>query len=322
MKIVLIGGSGFIGTELMPLLLDEGHEVIIGDIAPSQKFPNQRVEADLLDKESLRQVCQGCDTIINLAAVHHDNVRPISRYHDVNVKGSQNLCDVAQELGIENIVFTSSVAVYGFQPGEPDENTPHKPFNPYGKTKSEAEDVYLLWQRHAPNKRALTIIRPTVVFGPNNRGNVYNLLRQIASGAFVMIGDGKNRKSMCYVGNVASFIKYSLGFGTGVHVYNYVDKPDFTMNNLVRQVRETLGKGKGVGVRLPYWAGYSAAACFDALSKMTGKTFPVSRIRIEKFCANTVFNADKAHSSGFNAPTDLQRALSATLEHEFGEEKR
>ena len=230
MKIALLGGSGFIGTELMPLLLADGHDVVIGDIAPSEKFPNNRIDADITDKSSLIPVCQGADVIINLAAVHHDNVRPISRYFDVNVTGSENICTVAQELGIETVIFTSSVAVYGFQKGEPDEDTPHKPFNPYGETKSQAEDVYHLWQRHSPEKRALTIIRPTVVFGPDNRGNVYNLLRQIASGAFVMIGNGKNKKSMCYVGNIAAFIKYSLSFKKGVHIYNYVDKPDFTMN--------------------------------------------------------------------------------------------
>ena len=321
MKIALLGGSGFIGTEFIRQF-GEQHDIFIGDIVKSTTYPERSAHCDIRRKDDLRAFMKGADVVINLAAVHRDDVRPLSLYHDTNVQGSQNICDVADELGIKHQIFTSSVAVYGFQPGEPDEDTPHKPFNPYGKTKSEAEDVYLLWQRHAPNKRALTIIRPTVVFGPNNRGNVYNLLRQIASGAFVMIGDGKNKKSMCYVGNVASFIKYSLGFGTGVHVYNYVDKPDFTMNELVKQVRETLGKGKGVGIRLPYWAGYSAGACFDALSKITGKTFPVSRIRIEKFCANTVFNADKAHSSGFNAPTNLQHALSATLEHEFGEGKQ
>ena len=55
----------------------------------------------------------------------------------------------------------------------------------------------------------MTIIRPTVIFGEKNRGNVYNLLKQIASGKFLMIGKGQNRKSMAYVGNVVAFIKYS-----------------------------------------------------------------------------------------------------------------
>lgn len=72
-----------------------------------------------------------------------------------------------------------------------------------------------------------------MVFGEQNRGNVYNLLRQIASGKFIMIGSGQNRKSMAYVENVAAFIEHALGFGPGVHIYNYIDKPDFDMNTLV-----------------------------------------------------------------------------------------
>ncbi len=86
------------------------------------------------------------------------------------------------------------------------------------------------------------IVRPTVVFGEQNRGNVYNLLRQIASGKFMMIGDGTNRKSMAYVENVAAFLEYSLGFENGVHIYNYIDKPDFDMNTLVSKVNKALGK--------------------------------------------------------------------------------
>ena len=82
-----------------------------------------------------------------------------------------------------------------------------------------------------PKIRSLVIVRPTVVFGEGNRGNVYNLLRQIASRRFLMFGDGRNKKSMAYVENVAAFIEYSLSFKKGVHIYNYIDKPDFDMNS-------------------------------------------------------------------------------------------
>lgn len=318
MRIALIGGSGFIGTELTPLLQKQGHEIIIGDIEKSEAFPELWRFGDIREAKQMEDICRGCDAIINLAAVHHDDVRPLTLYYDTNVRGSEVLCDVAEKLNIDQIIFTSSVAVYGFQTGEPDEDTPHQPFNEYGKTKSQAEDVYYLWHRHTPTKRTLTIIRPTVVFGPDNRGNVYNLLKQLASGAFIMIGNGQNRKSMAYVENVAAFIAYSLSFKTGTHIYNYVDKPDFTMNKLVRTVRKALGKGDSVGLRLPYFVGYLAGTCFDILARLTGKRFPVSRIRIQKFCSNTIFSAEKAHSSGFKAPHDLGAALEKTISHEFG----
>lgn len=89
----------------------------------------------------------------------------------------------------------------------------------------------------------MTIIRPTVIFGERNRGNVYNLLKQIAGGKFAMVGPGTNYKSMAYVGNIVEFIKFKLKNVTaGYEVYNYVDKPDLNMNQLVAEVEQSLGK--------------------------------------------------------------------------------
>ena len=81
-----------------------------------------------------------------------------------------------------------------------------------------------------PQNRSLVIIRPTAVFGEENRGNVYNLLKQINSKNFIMIGNGKNKKSIAYVRNVADFIIFSTKLNSGIHIYNYIDKPDLTMN--------------------------------------------------------------------------------------------
>ena len=68
------------------------------------------------------------------------------------------------------------------------------------------------------------IVPPTVVFGENKRGNVYNLLKQIANSHFFMIGMGVNKKSMAYVDNEASFLANSLGFGSVIYLFNYIDK--------------------------------------------------------------------------------------------------
>ena len=137
----------------------------------------------------------------------------------------------ASALNIRQIIFTSSVAVYGFVEQETDEGR-FEPFNHYGKSKLEAEYVYEA-RRKADSANKLTIIRPTVVFGEGNRGNVYNLFRQIASGRFVMIGSGNNMKSMAYVENIAARLEHALDQQSTYQVSNYVDKPDFTMNQLV-----------------------------------------------------------------------------------------
>jgi nucleoside-diphosphate-sugar epimerase len=251
-----------------------------------------------------------------LAAEHRDDVRPLSLYDEVNIGGAENICTVAREKSVRKIIFTSSVAVYGFAPIGTDESGKIDPFNDYGRTKYEAEQVFKRWQAEAPQDRTLVIIRPTVVFGEQNRGNVYNLLRQVASGAFVMVGRGGNRKSMAYVENVAAFLEYSLSFKPGVHIYNFIDKPDFTMNVLVASVNRILGKPEKIRVKLPFAVGLFIAKGFDLVASVTGRKFAISSIRIKKFCANSVYNS-AIESTGFVSPVPLEEAIQKTVRYEF-----
>ena len=320
-KIALLGGSGFIGTRLTSDMLRAGHDVTIGDIAPSTTYPDLRIDADVRKLETLISACSECDTIINLAAAHRDDIRPISLYYDTNVTGARMACQAAEKLGIKKIIFTSSVAVYGHQHGEPDENAPHKPIGPYGETKSQAETVYKEWHAKDPQNRTLVIIRPTVVFGPTNRGNVHNLMEQIAKGHFLMIGNGNNRKSMAYVGNISAFIVHSLSFEPGLHLFNYIDKPDFSMNDLVSLIKSRTGKETS-SLRLPKIIGLGAGTLLDIVARISNKKLPISRVRIEKFCATTVFKSDRVKSTGFIAPTKLEHALIETIDAEFSSAKK
>ncbi len=317
MGLIVIGGSGFIGTRLSRLLMCAAADFNIVDKAVSETYPAQTLIADVTTIESLRVAIKESAVIINLAAEHRDDVRPLSLYDDVNVGGARNVCTVAREKKVETIIFTSTVAVYGFARLNTDESGQIEPFNDYGRTKYEAEQVYKAWQAEATDVRTLVIVRPTVVFGEQNRGNVYNLLRQIASGKFIMVGDGKNRKSMAYVENVAAFLQYATtSFKPGVHIYNYIDKPDASMNALVGTVNRMLGKPEQIGFRLPYAVGYAIGKCFDVLAAIIGKKFAISSIRVKKFCSNSVFETSLGNT-GFVPPVPLAEALEKTVRHEF-----
>ncbi|WP_445778767.1 NAD-dependent epimerase/dehydratase family protein [Shewanella sp.] len=312
----IVGGSGFIGTCLSQRLTKATKSFSIIDKAPSRAFPGHVQLADVRILDALRQSIPENAPLINLAAEHRDDVRPLSLYDEVNVGGARNLCTIAREKNVRTIVFTSTVAVYGFAPIGTDESGKIAPFNDYGRTKYEAEQVFKAWQAEAPEVRTLVIIRPTVVFGEQNRGNVYNLLRQIASGRFVMVGKGENRKSMAYVENIAAFIEYSLSFKPGVHIYNFIDKPDFTMNQLVGSVKRILGQPEQIGFRLPYEVGYAIGKGFDLVAAITGKRLAISSIRVKKFCANSVYNT-AIDKTGFVPPVPLAQALEQTIRHEF-----
>jgi nucleoside-diphosphate-sugar epimerase len=321
-KIIIIGGSGFIGSRLCQRLNNSSNQkFIIVDRVASSDFPSECSYADIRSIDELEKCVNFGDAIINLAAEHHDNVFPISLYREVNVDGARNVCDLARAKDINKVVFTSSVAVYGFAPLGTNESGVIAPFNEYGRTKCEAEEVYKQWQAEDPQNRTLVIVRPTVVFGERNRGNVFNLLKQIASNKFVMVGDGLNRKSMSYVENVAAFLEYSLGFKPGVHIYNYIDKPDFTMNALVAHVNELLGRSATIKLRLPFSLGLLIGSCFDLVAKITGKKFPVSVIRVKKFCANSVYES-AIESTGFIPPVPLMDAIEKTVFFEFIEDQK
>ena len=318
-NIVIIGGSGFIGTCLSRnLQRSAAGKFCIIDKVRSEAFSELSRIADVRSIDAIRAEIAEHSVLINLAAEHRDDVTPRRLYYDVNVQGARNICHVASEKSVSTIVFASSVAVYGFAPLGTGESGTISPFNDYGRSKYEAEEIFKAWQAESPDERTVVIVRPTVVFGEQNRGNVYNLLRQIASGRFVMIGNGENRKSMAYVENVAAFLEYATTFKSGVHIYNFVDKPDLTMNTLVQTVNGILGKAEAVRLRIPFAFGYLIGMCFDLVAAITGRKFAISAIRVKKFCANSVYQT-AVEKTGFSPPVPLSEALKRTVRYEFVE---
>lgn len=316
-KTAIIGGAGFVGTRLAARFDRLVSGYLICDINLKNRS-NNITYLDVEDTKSLDQL-SGFESIINLAAVHRDDVRPLSRYDDVNVQGAANVCDAARKYNINKIIFTSSVAIYGFAPINTDESGKPNYFNDYGRTKFLAENIYKEWQAENPLERTLVIIRPTVIFGEGNRGNVYNLLKQIASRRFVMFGNGNNRKSMAYVENVAAFIEHSLSFKKGLHIYNYIDKPDLDMNALISETRKNLFSKNNVGVRLPAFLGIFIGLLADIATQIIKRPLPVSSIRVKKFMSTSQFSSS-ANTTGFVAPISLEEGLKNTLCYEFIED--
>ncbi len=315
MRIAVVGGSGFVGTRLIELIKGS-HAITNIDKQKSSFFQNITHIADVRDVEAMKRELNGFDLVVLLAAEHRDDVTPVSLYYDVNVDGMKNVLAAMDYNGIKRIVFTSSVAIYGLNKNNPNEEHPADPFNHYGKTKWEAEKLLQAWAKKNPDVN-VNILRPTVIFGERNRGNVYNLLKQISSGRFLMVGKGENVKSMCYVGNIVEFIKFLIeNKKDGYNVFNYIDKPDMNMNQLVELVGETLEKHIPK-THFPYWLGMAGGYCFDFLAFILRKKLTVSSVRVKKFCAVTQFDSSKAMNSGFVPPYTIQEGLARTIKYEF-----
>jgi len=119
--------------------------------------------------------------------------------------------------------------------------------------------------------------------------------------------------------------EYSLSLGLGIHIYNYVDKPDFDMNTLIQTIYSELNKRNKPNklnklnkrdIRIPYPIGLLAGKLFDFISLATGKRLPISSIRIKKFCSNTCFGTS-IPKTGFVPPTSLKEGLIRTIHYEF-----
>ena len=131
-----------------------------------------------------------------------------------------------------------------------------------------------------------------------------------------MVGKGDNKKSMAYIQNVVAFLEKCISTDQKYGVYNYVDTPDFTMNELGSLVRGRLRGKPSVGIRIPKFIGLMAGYTADILAKL-GVNLPISSIRVKKFCASSEFSSAKADLDGFEAPYTLREGLDRTLEAEF-----
>jgi nucleoside-diphosphate-sugar epimerase len=313
-KFSIIGGSGFVGTNLCEKLNTYNKSFEIIDIVKNDKYADNTKYADVRNIDTLMKSVNG-NIIINLAAEHRDDVRPISLYDQVNVDGAKNICAVAEQKGINKIIFTSSVAIYGLSNEVKDESSPIKPFNDYGRTKWEAEKIFTKWQQKKPADRTLVIIRPTVIFGKNNRGNVYNLFKQINSGFFIPIGKCNNIKSLAYVKNVASFIHHESSRKSGLYIYNYADKPDLKLIDIIQLVSKALDKNFNPNIKLPYTIGLLIGYIADFFSFIFRISLPISAVRVRKFVANTAFTSKSIID--FKDTEDVKDALNETAKFEF-----
>jgi nucleoside-diphosphate-sugar epimerase len=320
-KVLVIGGSGFIGARLISTLRERGHTIVNLDVVPlvPEREGVTTMVGDVTVDADVAAAADGCDAIVLLAAEHRDDVRPVSRYEAVNVGGARTVAAVAERLGIDRLVFTSTVAVYGLSEGIADEDATPRPFNPYGETKLKAEGVLRAWA-DADLARSLVIVRPSVVFGEGNRGNVYTLVRQIAAGRFLMVGRGDNRKSMAYVGNIVSFLADALGFERGTTLVNFADKPDLSTREIVAIIRGELGKRPEPGPGIPVWVALVAGAVFDGIARISGRTFPISAIRIKKFAAETRVGTARLENRGHRSPVPIDDAVRRMVAAEFPRE--
>ncbi|MTI88124.1 MAG: NAD(P)-dependent oxidoreductase [Balneolaceae bacterium] len=306
-RILMTGGSGFIGHHFH----EEFHErsIINYDIQPPfEEKESEFVQGSILEKDKLNEALKEVDIVLHLAATHFDFQE---NYFKTNVDGTANLLEKMSENNIKKLVFYSSVAVYGeLNDGITEEVIP-VPNIPYGESKFQAEKLVEQWCEKDSERSAL-IIRPAVVYGPYNFGNVFNLIKQIDSGFFLNIGDGQNVKSIVYVKNLVNYtLELMKEMLPGVKIYNGVDRPNYGIFDLTSIIANKLNKK--VPYRLPLFIAKTLALPFDLLSAVTGKDVIITRKRIDKFCSSTHFIPENLKKEGIKQDVSTEKGIEETI---------
>lgn len=224
MRVVIFGGAGFIGAHYARHLLEEHPEVqvVLCDRLPLDvtRFAPALVKAlgsprvtfcqiDLRQRipDSLAE--GGVDLVVNFAAIHREPGHEAWEYFETNLLGAENVCRFAEESGCKTILFTSSISPYGPSEKARDERSLPVPATPYGASKLAAEKIHLAWQRGG-NERKLLIVRPGVVFGPGEGGNVTRMIKYVRKGLFVYLGNKDVRKAGVFVKELCRMCDWGL----------------------------------------------------------------------------------------------------------------
>ncbi len=210
---VVFGGLGFIGSHFARYLLTNklADILYLADFAPLNVsiWPIELQEAykrgqvryiqlDVRQPIPAAELPSHAELVANFAAVHREPGHKPHEYFTTNLLGAEHVCAWAEQVNCPQIVFTSSIAPYGPTEEAKEETAIPVPVSPYGASKLAAEKIHIAWQRGGQN-RQLTIVRPGVVFGAGEGGNVTRLIRSVLGRYFFYMGNKHTRKAGGYV---------------------------------------------------------------------------------------------------------------------------
>ena len=285
----ITGGTGAVGPALVRHLVAEGWRVRVlarREVTPGV-FPAgvTCVRGDLSDRAALSDGMTGASAVFHFAAMLHVvDPRPelIAEFERVNVAGTRSLVEAALRAGVPRVVLASTVAVYGAVSGTIDERTPPAATTAYGRTKLEAE-ACVLEAVNASGEPLGVVLRLGAVFGPGLKGNYLRLVRSIARGRFVAIGNGANRRALIYDADLARIAeRAALVPEAAGRVLNVTDGDSHTMRSIIAEIHAATGRVNR-GFSLPLWPIRAGLRACDVVSRLSGLRIPYSVATLEKY---------------------------------------
>lgn len=296
---VVFGGTGFIGVSFAYYLLERGvvRKVYLYDRelvdSKTSAFRRKMVAADsrleVIDGDVRKPIDwtprESVELIANFAAVHREPGHDDFEYYQTNLLGAENVCAWAETVGCERIIFTSSISPYGPSEEVKDERSLPVPATAYGGSKLAAEKIHQIWQARDGAKRRLVIVRPGVVFGPGEGGNVSRLIKAVLHRYFFYMGNRSTRKAGVYVKELCNAMWWVLqqqeAKGEHVSLFNMSMNPGPSIEEYVDTVCKVAGVKRTIPA-VPYPLLLTAAYTIDAIARPLGINHPFSPVRIRK----------------------------------------
>lgn len=321
MKVLVTGATGAVGPRVVAALCNEGYQVRTLSLSNGQSdsLP-QEVEVlvgDITDPADVEAATQGCDAVIHLAALLHivdppDSLRP--KYEQINVGGTAIVVDAAIKAGVSRLVYFSTINVYGSTAGQivGEDHSPN-PDTFYAGTKLAAERIVLDATTRDGNPLGV-VLRLGAVYGSRIKGNYSRLIRSLAKGRFVPVGDGTNRRTLVYDKDVARAAVLALAHpnATG-KVFNVTDGTYHTVSEIVTTLCSCLDR-KPPTVVLPVGPMRWVAGVLEESAKLIGLKSPVTRSTIDKYTEDIAVDGTRIQNElGFVPRYDLVRGWGETV---------
>ena len=301
-KIAVTGASGFIGTYLVPALLQHGMEVrlLIRKSVAKQSYSSMTYcLGDLLQPDSLRSLVNGTDVVVHLAGYAHASGRQgssmIDLYRKINFEGTQNLFHCAVEAGVRRFVFVSSVKAGGEHSHEClDESSSIPPQDLYGQIKRETEDW--LFKEGTRQGVEICVLRPALVYGPSVKGNLAAMLRGIDRGWFPPVPETRNIRSMISVQDAASAIMAAATRPEAAgQVCILTDGEEYSTRRMYSAMAAAFGKSVRIWVT-PIILLRGLGLLGDMIEVLTRHHFPVSSRLITRLIDSACYRSIRADS--------------------------
>ena len=319
---LITGATGTLGPVLIRRLVTQGYQVRVFNrrLPPMGTF-SETVRVflgEITDTRTLRSAMDGTDVVFHLAAkLHIDNPTSelLGEYERVNVEGTRCVVETAQIVGVQRLVFFSTIAVYGNSNDQIlTEDSPAKPDTFYAKTKLAAERIVLDAKR-TDGQSLGAVLRFAAIYGPRIKGNYQRLVHALAHGRFIPIGDGNNRRTLIYDRDVARAAVLAVEHPDAAgSIYNVSDGGFHTLSEIISTMCAALGR-RPPRFSVPVAPGRFVAGVLENAAKLFGRCSTVTRATIDKYTEDIAVNSERIQKElGFIPQYDLETGWRETIQ--------